>query len=377
MKHRIEDIELLRGLAVFFVVTYHASEALFTWSTPGMARFYSYFAGGFGVDLFFAISGFVIARDLLPRLSNESDKNSAFKIILAFWVRRAWRLWPSAWLWLLIPLAACIFFNQSGAFGTIRANYEATIVAVLHVANLRFAASFGSFEYGASFPYWSLSLEEQFYLLLPLLVMVTRRSLPYLLIALILIQIFSIRTPLTMMLRTDAIALGVLIAIWSSSLSYQNFQPTILKKYSGSILMLCAFLCMGALYSPVLKTVSIQPGLVAIISAILVWVASYDKDYLLPKSHIKDIFVWIGARSYAIYLIHIPIFFATRELWHRFSPSSSGFGDEYFWQFVITSSIFILFFSELNYRFIESPLRKKGKDFSRKIEASNASKSSN
>lgn len=362
---------------MFFVVTYHASEALFTWSTPGMARFYAYFAGGFGVDLFFAISGFVIARDLLPRLSNASDKNSALKIILAFWVRRAWRLWPSAWLWLLIALAACVFFNQSGAFGTIRANYEATIVAALHVANLRFAASFGNFEYGVSFPYWSLSLEEQFYLLLPLLALITRRALLYVLIALVFIQVFSIRTPLTMMLRTDAIALGVLIAIWSGSLSYHGFQPTIFKKYSGSIFMFFAFLCMGALYSPALKTVSIQAGLVAMISAILVWIASYDRDYLLPRSHIKNLFVWVGARSYAIYLIHIPVFFATREIWHRFPPSPSVFGNEHFWLFVVTSFILIVVLSDLNYRFIELPLRKKGKDLSRKIEASHASTSSN
>src|SRR3990167_4669599 len=56
MNKRIDDIEILRGFAVLFVVTHHALGNLFTWTTPGLARFGAYFSGGFGVDLFFAIS---------------------------------------------------------------------------------------------------------------------------------------------------------------------------------------------------------------------------------------------------------------------------------------------------------------------------------
>lgn len=100
MSNRIADIEMLRGFAVLFVVIHHANGALFTWSSSAMSLFYSYFCGGVGVDLFFAISGFVIARDLIPRLRESQGSQVAIAITLAFWVRRAWRLWPSAWLWL-------------------------------------------------------------------------------------------------------------------------------------------------------------------------------------------------------------------------------------------------------------------------------------
>jgi peptidoglycan/LPS O-acetylase OafA/YrhL len=370
MSRRIDDVELLRGFAVLLVVVHHANGSLFTWLTPWMARFYAYFAGGFGVDLFFAISGFVIARDLVPRLQGAENAASAARITLAFWVRRAWRLWPSAWVWLIAILVACAAFNESGAFGTFRANFEATVVAVLHVANLRFADSYGVYEYGASFPYWSLSLEEQFYLLFPLLVLLSRRWLPYCLGALVLLQFFSSRDLLTMSLRTDAIALGVLIALWSRHTTYALCRPVFLDKPVGPVLLLGAFICMGAISSPELHTVSIHVGLVALLSALLVWVASYDSDFLCPPGYCKRMIIWVGSRSYAIYLIHIPAFLLTREIWFRMVPEGVGFGEKFFWPFVLTSGVIIIILSEINYRLVEMPLRRYGQQVAQRIQCS-------
>lgn len=367
MSKRIQDIELLRGFAVLFVLIQHANGNLFTWSTPDMARFFTYFAGGFGVDLFFAISGFVIARDLLPRLQSASGSTAAARITLAFWIRRAWRLWPSAWLWLAIILFACIAFNESGAFGSLRANFEATVVAVLHVANLRFADAFGNYEYGASFPYWTLSLEEQFYLLLPLVALTARHWFPYLLAVLVLVQFCASRDMLAMALRTDAIALGVLISIWSKHSTYVLCRPVFLKKSIGPLVLVVSFICMGALHSTALHTVSFDVGMIALLSAILVWIASYDADYLCPMGWFKRVMIWVGTRSYAIYLIHIPAFFATREVWFRLRPAGINFDEGDFWPFVLTAAALIAALSELNYRFVETPLRRYGGSAAKRI----------
>src|SRR5690606_16205729 len=67
---RILDIEVLRALAVIGVVVHHARDNLFTWTSPGLERLAVYFGGWVGVDLFFVISGFVIARSLLPQLQS-------------------------------------------------------------------------------------------------------------------------------------------------------------------------------------------------------------------------------------------------------------------------------------------------------------------
>ena len=122
MKKRIDDIEVLRAFAVILVIVEHMHFNLFAWNTPALESFYRYFGGWTGVDLFFAISGFVIARDLVPRLRGAGDRQAYVGVTLVFWVRRCWRLLPSAWTWLAIILLASVFFNRSGAWGSVTNN---------------------------------------------------------------------------------------------------------------------------------------------------------------------------------------------------------------------------------------------------------------
>ncbi|TXI34104.1 acyltransferase family protein [Aquipseudomonas alcaligenes] len=361
MSKRIDDIEILRAFAVLFVVAHHALGNLFTWTTPGLARVAVYFSGGFGVDLFFAISGFVIARELVPRLQASNGLDMAFRVTVAFWIRRAWRLLPSAWTWLVLTLIAVLFFNQSGVFGGFRTNLEATVAGVLQVANVRFAETFGRSEYGASFVYWTLSLEEQFYLLLPLLVLVSRRFLPHVLIALVIVQLLSTRTLMTVVFRTDAIALGVLLAIWSQHSTYAIARPVFLSRtrWAGTVAMLGLCFCMGVVGSEVLHVVSYKFSVFAVLSVLLVWIASYDMDLFIPVGPIKKLLLWVGTRSYAIYLIHIPAFYLSREIWFRVRPGGAP-GDELFFPLLFTAGVLIALLSEFNYRLIEVPFRLHG-----------------
>lgn len=360
-KGRIDDIEILRGFAVLAVVLHHAHGNLFTWSTPGLERVAVYFGGYFGVDLFFAISGFVIARDLVLRLQGCSSSQMACRTTLAFWIRRAWRLLPSAWTWLAVALLATVAFNESGAFGALRANVEATVAGILQVANVRFAETFGIREYGASFVYWSLSLEEQFYLLLPFVVLFSRRFLPHVLIALVAYQMFSERSLLAVVFRSDSLALGVLLALWSRHFSYSLARPTFLMRgwLPGTLLLLVALLCMGIIASSVLTVVSYRFSLLALLSALLVWLASHDANLFFPSGPLRRLLLWVGSRSYAIYLIHVPAFMATREIWWRLNPGVV-FDTQYFYPFVLTAAVLIVALAELNFRLIETPLRLRG-----------------
>lgn len=370
MNKRIDDIEILRGFAVFFVVLHHALGNLFTWTTPGMARLAAYFSGGFGVDLFFAISGFVIARELIPRLQASTGSESSLRITVAFWIRRAWRLLPSAWTWLALTLLAAVLFNQSGVFGSFRTNLEATVAGVLQVANLRFAETFGRSEYGASFVYWTLSLEEQFYLVLPLLVLMTRRFLPYALIALVIVQLLSTRTLLTVVFRTDAIALGVLLAIWSQHSTHAMVRPVFLSSNwgIGTLAMAGIFFCMGVVGSEVLHVVSYKFSLFAVLSVLLVWMASYNMNLFIPAGPLKRLLLWVGTRSYAIYLIHIPAFYLAREIWFRLRPGVTP-SDELFFPLLLTAGALLICLSELNYRLIETPLRLRGSAIAKRFQA--------
>lgn len=94
---------------------------------------------------------------LIPQLREAPTRQAFWEQARYFWIRRAFRLLPSAWLWLALILACCLLLNRSGAFGSLSANLAASLAGFLQVANFRFADSFYRYEYGASFVYWSLS----------------------------------------------------------------------------------------------------------------------------------------------------------------------------------------------------------------------------
>ncbi len=374
---RIDDIELLRAVAIIFVLIQHIPTSLFPWLPAFGGALYTYFGGWDGVDLFFAISGFVIARSLMPSLAAAENVTAYVNAAVAFWVRRAWRLLPSAWLWLAIGLIATVVFNRSGVFGTFRANYEGAAAAVLNVANFRTILVFGRYELAVSSPYWSLSLEEQFYFLFPFLILLSGRRLPLVVGAGVLLQLFIVRNGpnagtlglVLNNLRSDAILLGVLIAIWSTHPTYRLFEPVFLKNRPlvGLNLFAGLVILLAAAGSVALHIVPFQSGLIALISAVMVIVASYNKNYLWPSGPFKQVMLWFGTRSYALYLVHIPAYAFTREIWYRLQPPGTVFTDRFWIRFAYTAAILALVSAELNYRLVEVPLRQRGARIAKRI----------
>jgi peptidoglycan/LPS O-acetylase OafA/YrhL len=358
---RIMDIEVLRAIAVLGVLFHHMQGSLFTDPVPLLEKIHGWAQPWWGVDLFFAISGFVIARSLIPTLQGCTTRQEYWQETRNFWLRRAFRLLPSAWLWLALMLLACVFLNRSGAFGTLSANLQATLAGVLQYANFRFADSFFHYEYGSSFVYWSLALEEQFYLLFPLLILLFRQRLVWALLALVAVQILTVRTPLLMVVRTDALALGVLLAMWSAQPGYQRWQPTFLRRPWAGI---SALIAIGSLLSfMATDRFTFAPyriGSIAVLGALLVWIASYNRDYLMPAGAMQRVLAWIGSRSYGMYLIHIPAYQLVRELIFRLQnaglPSPAGHPIV---TLLLAFSLIVLL-SELNYRLIEMPMRNRG-----------------
>src|SRR5690606_36092485 len=100
-------------------------------------------------------------------------------------------------------------------------------------------------------------------------------------------------------------------------------------------------------------------GYVVAISGFLVWLSSFNAGYILPAWAVPKVFTWVGARSYAIYLIHVPVFFFVRELLSRTSSDqlpSLAIGAS-----LVLAPVMIAVLAELNYRFIECPLREVGR----------------
>jgi peptidoglycan/LPS O-acetylase OafA/YrhL len=351
----IRDIEILRAVAVLGVILQHLSGNFLPKTQTGGLLSVFFTGGWVGVDLFFAISGFVIARSFLPK-ALDSAQNVSFRIIAyQFWLRRFFRLAPSAWLWLLIILVLCITYNQSRVFGSLETNLYWTLSGALNFSNYLFAQYFGVAKPGTSFVYWSLSLEEQFYLCFPVVVWLFKRRLAAFLVVLVVVQFFSVRGLYGMMFRTDAIALGVLLAIATANHSFSLLSVLC----SGWISRLIFFALLALLFwlgTLNQSELSCQIGLVAVVSALLVWVCSGRQDVLAGPGPISISLLWLGRRSYAMYLIHIPAMFFLRESAYRLQLDVS--------EHPLISSLLVLLLTvvlaDLNYRWLEMPLRLRG-----------------
>ena len=363
---RIEDIEVLRAMAIGMVLVQHVGGVLIPWLAWSGGPLYSRFSFWSGVDLFLVISGFVIGRSLLPTLPPASQPRAFFRSALSFWVRRLWRLTPSAWLWLAIATAASAVFNRSGAFDTVGANIRCSVAAMLGLANIHFAHVFLRLPGGAMVHYWSLSLEEQFYLVLPFLVFFAGRRLPLVLVLVVAAQLFLRRSGpgasvLLNVVRTDALALGVLLSIWSRRPSCARLEPRMLGAWPVRMLLPAAFLLVFAFVS---RMTADPPrylvGAVALLAASIVWVASYDGDYLLARGRLKRAACWMGSRSYGMYLIHVPAYLAAREFWFRLSPGVVGPGPRHVELLLATALPLTFLLAELNFRLVEDPLRRRG-----------------
>lgn len=360
---RIQDLEVLRAIAIIMVLAEHVQLNLFYWHSDIQDISVRYWRGAAGVDLFFAISGFVIARRLLPRLQNCARMEDYLRATLNFLVRRFWRLQPSAWLWAAVPLLLTVIFNRSGAFQTMHDNLPSALTGLLGINNLRSGMIIGVSPTGVTFPYWSLSLEEQFYVLLPLVAFLFRKRLMVLMLALLAWQFVMPTAPVFVLARPGAIAAGVLLAMFSHRAEWHLAEPRFLARgpFVRAAFVLIIVALIGALESDLMRPLySVLFGLVAVLCAMLVHAAAYDRDYIMRPGLLRTAFAWVGSRSYSIYLIHIPAYAMTRELYFRLYPPMWP-STELSAHYLLVALTLTLVASELNYRLVEVPFRNYGR----------------
>ncbi len=350
------EIQGLRGYAIVITITAHFGTLL-----PQLNPYLSYFWLGGGVDLFFCISGFVIARGLF-----KENKSNFIEFVIPFFIKRIYRLWPAAIFWSLFVLLCSYFFNKSGAFATFEQNLIVAISGWFQVVNFKIVscAYFNFTECSGGSPlriYWSLSLEEQFYFLFPvLLFFLGNKKVAVLAFILFAAQFFLYRpwpSPLWFF-RTDAICLGVLIA-WLHYRGFSRFldpvllQNKILRNFSSIFLCVLLFLVAKK------EIVWFFNGLVVLVGGLLVYVASFDRGYFLRQGRVLNFLVYLGERSYSMYLTHMVSFCFVKELFYRVGVHSR----DGLWAviLVVASCLCILILSELSFRMIEQPLRKVGR----------------
>lgn len=368
---RNEDIEALRAIGIVFVLIAHTYK-IFPWfkfDTGGLSNIYVYFGWWTGVDLFFCVSGFIISKSLLQQTPKDTSPTEFIRFSAPFWLKRIYRLWPASWFWLTFTVLCSLLLNHSGVFGKPINAIMYQVYAMLNMANIYGFECTKTTSCGVNQVYWSLSLEEQFYWILPFILFFIRgRKLAILLTAVALIQIPLDRGGQFIgFIRTDALAIGVLIGMACNQSWYAKLNPIALAKtpYSWMTTMILIGL-LGLVGTWKIVVVPFNTGVVAIISGILVWIASYGNGYIIPG--IRTLTNYLGSRSYSLYLAHIPAYYISYELMYRVNEHYNNAVYGNYLPYWILAIALAFIFAEFTHNVIETPLRNKGKRYSIELE---------
>jgi len=334
MKYRPE-IDGLRALAVVPVVLFHAGFELFS--------------GGFvGVDIFFVISGYLITTILIEDIENERFS------LLNFYERRARRILPTlffvmltcipfAWMWMLPdPLEN---FGQSLVATTLSAN---NVLAYLTTGYWDLSAEFKPLLHT-----WSLGIEEQFYIVFPLFLVVIWRlgkGIVLLLIGLLLIasllvgEWLSCESPQAAFYLIHARAWELLVG---------SIAAFIVHKYGVKKNNLLALIGLAAIIFSILSYSESTPfpGVYALVPVlgVLLLVLYANEETLVAKLLSFRVFVGIGLVSYSAYLWHLPLLAFVR-IYGKNEPDFST---------NLVLVFFTFFLAYFSWKYIESPFRKR------------------
>ncbi|WP_276531261.1 acyltransferase family protein [Fictibacillus nanhaiensis] len=352
LKNRyITGLDGLRAIAVLAVIAYHLN---FDWAAGGLL----------GVTVFFVLSGYLITDLLIAEFVTTGRIN--FK---NFWIRRARRLLPAMFTMLLVVITWVTIFEQS----MLDRLEEDTVAAILYVSNwwyifqdLSYFESFGPPSLLTHF--WSLAVEEQFYILWPLLIvlMLKLKVKEGSLFSIILLGAIASAAAMTMLYepgtdpsrvyygtdtRVFSLLLGASLAvIWPSRKLSTSLPPEIRWKLDFVGLFTLAFIFYMFWSTDQYQDFLYQGGMVAmsVASMLVVAVIVHPSSKLNTVLSFKPL-RWIGVRSYGIYLWHFPVIVLTSPQWGADAPSLVRTSLQLF---------LILTLASLSWTFIENPIRK-------------------
>lgn len=340
MKYR-SDVDGLRALAVLPVLFYHGGMSLFS--------------GGYvGVDIFFVISGYLITSVII-----EEVKSGTFTIS-NFYLRRIKRIFPVLFFILLVTTLLCMFFQMPYDLR----NYGKSLTAtVFFGSNIYFNKQMGYFTDAAeSKPLlhtWSLSVEEQFYIFYPIILMLICRYLGghyrrYVLmivllsfgVSVVMINGSASDTFYLLHPRAWELGLGALLAL--------GIMPSVGNRAYNESLSAIGLLMI--LYSVVFYTAETKfPAQAALLPCVGAFLLIYTGSQGTIVGRILSVrpVVFIGLISYSLYLWHWPLlsFFNTYRPVLVMSDTSAD---------LVRYALLVLSFilSVLSYRYIETPFRK-------------------
>ncbi len=331
----VPEIDGLRAIAVMAVILFHVQVAALS--------------GGYaGVDVFFVISGYLITGGLMRELREQGTLN-----LRHFYVRRARRLLPALYVTLLASTVLALVLlshHRLMAFGA------SLMSATLSVSNIHFYLGSGYFESASDYKpllhTWSLGVEEQFYLVWPLLLLFTRRGRWFRTVAVLLFlaalgcaEWLSRAEPAAAFFlapfRIHEFVIGALLAT--------SAAPCAKDSPKADVALLLGLALVGfALFRFDARTAF--PGWNALVpcvgAALVLWAGSASRWRWLLNNPVS---VYLGRTSYSTYLVHWPlvVFFRVAKGREHFTQKE---------QFILLLATLVL--GHLCHRWVEQRLRQ-------------------
>lgn len=351
VKRYMPGLDGLRAISVLAVIAYHLN---MNWARGGLI----------GVGIFFVISGYLITDQIINQWERYGRLN-----LVDFWIRRARRLLP-AMIVMLLVVAFWLFIIEPARWNSLKGDF---ISSLLYINNwwliFHDVSYFESF--GPPSPIghlWSLSIEEQFYILWPLVLLIGLKSvrqrgklLAWILacagvsaVAMALIYVPG-TDPSRVYYGTDtrmfALLIGAALAVaWpSQKLKDKVTAPSQLKMdiLGGvGLLMLMALIYRMNEFDALLYNGGFL--FISILTAIVIAVLAHPASRLGRIMGCKPL-RWIGVRSYSLYIWHYPVIILT---------SPEGNPDNSSVLYIIIQLIVSFLLAALSYKVVEEPLRR-------------------
>lgn len=346
------DIEGLRALSIALVVGYHYAG---TW-VPG---------GYLGVDVFFVVSGYLITLTLLGLQESHGPTGAA---LLAFWARRARRLLPNAFLAMLTVCGVgALWLPDAGRSGlgdevAWAAGYAINWLFVERAADY---LRWGETDKSALLNYWSLAVEEQFYLVWPGVLLaclgagrLSGRRLRAALAVTIVLCLVSLGATIVVAESTRTLAFfssplraWELLAGAALALHVRTERPRhpALVRVAPALAWMAAAALVASAF--VFDHETPHPGVVTLVpvGATLVLIAAMGvaPSASVARSLGSGVAQVLGARSYSIYLWHWPVWVLGSSLWPQTGVATRA----------LVLLALALLLAEAAYRWVESPAR--------------------
>jgi peptidoglycan/LPS O-acetylase OafA/YrhL len=353
------DIQVLRGLAVLAVILFHAKADI----VP---------LGFLGVDVFFVISGFVVTPLIIRIFAEQTNSNKRVTNLIRFYKRRFYRLAPALTLTLVTSAIVIFLLGPTSDHQRFSNQGIATLFLAGNIGAYHFSGDYFNSNPNPLVHTWSLSIEEQIYIFLPLMVFLIFRHKSFidhkfkaLLFLITGSSMLLFLFPAVMELLNSLIELNSsvqsskfwfyspLSRVWQftiGGLCYQmlNGFATSKRKISFETNLIILFLFMITLYGKIELSPILGSILASFITCVVIIFGSLN---VLPRPVFLSL-KWIGDRSYSIYLFHMPLLYVAKYA----AVTSWGKGENRIFPTILAViATFVL--GSLSYREIENRFR--------------------